>query len=121
MVAAAFAVISNVALKETGQARQDLSEANTRISARVEELQVLQSRFLADRANQASGDGDAATAMLLALEALPDTRSGKQRPRVAEAEAALFKAYRALRESVVLKDHTGPLRSASFAPDGRGC
>ena len=93
--------------------------ANTRISARVEELQVLQSRFLADRASQASGDGDAATAMLLALEALPDTRSGKQRPPVAEAEAALFKAYRALRESIVLKGHTGPLWSASFAPDGK--
>ena len=119
IVAAAFAIISNVALKETGQARQELSEANIRISARVEELQVLQSRFLADRANQASGDGDAATAMLLALEALPDTRSGKQRPAVAEAEAALFKAYRALRELVVLKDHTGPLWSASFAPDGK--
>ena len=31
-----------------------------------------------------------------------------------QAEAALLKAYHALRESVVLKEHTGPLWSASL-------
>ena len=86
---------------------------------RVEELQVLQSRFLADRANQGErrrrcDDGDAACARSIAGHA-----SNKQRPPVAEAEAALFKAYPRSRESVVLKEHTGPLWSASFAPDGK--
>jgi hypothetical protein len=84
------------------------NEANHTIGAKVAELQVLQSRFLADRANQSTGDGDAATGMLLALEALPDTQSSKPRPLVSAAEAALFKAHRELRESVVLKEHTGP-------------
>jgi hypothetical protein len=112
IVAAWEALTASDALQERGRALQALF-------TKVDELQTLQSRFLADRANQSTNDGDAATAMLLALEALPNTRSNKQRPSVPEAEAALFKAYQALRESVVLKEHTGPLWSASFAPDGR--
>jgi WD40 repeat protein len=94
-------------------------DARNALLEEVNELQVMQSRFLADRANQSSGDGDATTAMLLALEALPDTQSNNQRPPVPEAEAALFRAHHALRESVVLKEHTGPLWSACFSPDGR--
>jgi WD40 repeat protein len=92
-------------------------QANISSRDKLERLQITQSRFLADRANQSTGDGDAATAMLLALEALPDRQS--DRPRVSRAEAALFKAYHALRESIVLKEHTGALSGASFAPDGR--
>jgi WD40 repeat protein len=94
------------------------TEANNNNRAKVRELQVMQSRFLADRANQSTGDGDAATGMLLALEALPDGQSSKQRPLVPQAEAALFKAYHALREAINLKEHKDPLWSASFAPDG---
>src|SRR6266567_3080347 len=82
-------------------------------------LQFLQSRFLADFANQRTRDGDAGTAMLLALEALPDIRSGRERPLAHEAEVALFKAYQSLQESVVLKGHKGVVRSATFTPDGR--
>ena len=117
--AASAAFIANIALKQSGRAHQALLEANDEMRAKVDELQVMQSRFLADRANQDTRDGDAATAMLLALEALPDTQSNKQRPPVPQAEAALFRPYHALRESVVLKEHTGPLWSASFAPDGK--
>lgn len=117
--AASAAFIANGALTQSGQARQALLKANDELWAKIGELQVMQSRFLADRANQAIADGDAATAILLALEALPDTQSNKQRPFVPEAEEVLFKAYHALREVVVLKDHAGPLRSASFTPDGK--
>jgi WD40 repeat protein len=91
--------------------------ANMSSRAELAQLQITQSRFLADRANQSTGDGDAATATLLALDALPDRQS--DRPRVSQAEAALFKAYHALRESIVLKEHMGALSGASFAPDGR--
>jgi WD40 repeat protein len=114
-----FAIAAASAAFFAYNARNALLESYVEMRAKVNELQVMQSRFLADRANQGSGDGDAATAMLLALEALPDTQSNKQRPPVPEAEAALFKAYHALRESVVLKEHTGPLWSACFAPDGK--
>ncbi|MBR1279005.1 TIR domain-containing protein [Bradyrhizobium sp. AUGA SZCCT0283] len=117
--AASAAFVANSALKQSGQARQALLKANDEMRVKIGELQVMQSRLLADRANQATGDGDAATAMLLALEALPDTQSNKQRPPVPEADEALFKAYHALRETVVLKEHAGPLWSARFTPDGR--
>jgi WD40 repeat protein len=82
-------------------------------------LLISQSRFLVDRANQGNQAGDAGTAMLLALQALPDTRSGVERPFVHAAEAALFAAYQDLKERIVLKGHEGLLFSASFAPDGR--
>jgi WD40 repeat protein len=108
-----------LALRQRDLSHQALLETNDKMRAKVDELQVMQSRLLADRANQSTADGDAATAMLLALEALPDRNSDKERPFVPEAEAALFKAYQVLRESVVLKEHSGPLWSASFAPDGR--
>jgi WD40 repeat protein len=83
------------------------------------DLLVSQSRFLVDRANQENQAGDAGTAMLLALQALPDMRSGVERPFVHAAEAALFAAYQDLKERIVLNGHKGLLWSASFAPDGR--
>src|SRR5262245_27397044 len=84
-----------------------------------DQLLVSQSRFLVDRANQGNQAGDAGTAMLLALQALPDTRGGVERPMVHEAQAALFAAYQDLKERIVIKGHEGLLWSASFAPDGR--
>jgi WD40 repeat protein len=80
---------------------------------------LVQSRFLANRANQSISDGDAGTAMLLAIEALPDIRNGIERPLAQEPEIALSRAYQKLRESIVLKGHEGVLWSATFAPDGR--
>ena len=80
---------------------------------------LLQSRFLANLANQRMPQGDVGTAMLLALQALPDVRSGMERPLVHEAEAALFKAYQELREWIVLQGHKNSMWSASFSPDGR--
>jgi hypothetical protein len=55
-------------------------------------LLLLRSRFLADLANQRTRAGDAGTAMLLAIEALPDIRSSTERPLAHEAETALFGA-----------------------------
>jgi WD40 repeat protein len=118
---AKYAAIATLVVLTIGTTSAAIVANNARQEARakVEALQITQSRSLADRANQSTGDGDAATAMLLALEALPDTRSNTPRPVVPQAEAALFKAYHALRESTALRGHTGPLWSASFAPDGR--
>jgi WD40 repeat protein len=116
-----YAAVAALFLFAIGAAWQALiaNRAQHEIRAKLDELQVTQSRSLADRANRSTADGDAATAMLLALEALPDTSSNKQRPPVAPAEAALSRAYRELRESIVLKAHTDHLLGASFSPDGR--
>ena len=87
--------------------------------AQRDQLLLLQSRFLADLANQHTGAGDAGTAMLLALEALTDKPGDAERPLTQEPEIALFRAYQRLQESVVLKGHNGVLWSATFSPDGR--
>jgi hypothetical protein len=59
--------------------------------------QLTQSHFLAEQANQHTQAGDAGTAMLLALEALPDAGDSLERPYAPEAEAALFNAHQNLR------------------------
>ena len=75
-------------------------------------------RFLIDQANQWIKERDAGTAMLLALQAMPDMHSGIKRPLVHEAEATLFNAYQELQERIVL-GHKSSVWSASIAPDGR--
>jgi len=52
------------------------------------QAQVTQSLFLADLSRQ-QRETDSGTAILLALEALPDTASGVTRPYVPEAELQL--------------------------------
>ncbi|MFI4998188.1 MAG: toll/interleukin-1 receptor domain-containing protein, partial [Hyphomicrobiales bacterium] len=61
---------------------------------------LTQSRFLADFAHQNIGQDDG-TAMLLAVEALPDARAGVVRPYAAEAEVALYSARQGLMETTV--------------------
>jgi WD40 repeat protein len=81
---------------------------------------ILQSRFLADLANQYAQKGDTTTAMLLAMEALPGASSRPLRPYVAEAEMALSSLWRSgARNTLVLRGHEGPLTTVSFSPDGK--
>jgi hypothetical protein len=80
---------------------------------------VGQSLFLADLAMQQRNEGDGGTAMLLAVEALPDIGAGVTRPYVPEAEWQLDGAWRALRERTVLIGHTSGLNSAAFSGDGK--
>ncbi len=79
---------------------------------------LTQSRFLADLAKQQTAKGDAATAILLAAEALPDiSANSAPRPYAPEAEFALDEAWRAVRERTVLASQVS-LWSAAFSPDG---
>src|SRR5258705_829169 len=82
------------------------------------QAQITRSLFLADLSRQ-QREADSGTAILLALEALPDTAAGVNRPYVPEAELQLDVAWRALRERLVLKGHTDPVWSAAFSPDGK--
>jgi WD40 repeat protein len=79
------------------------------------QAQVTQSLFLASLSQQ-HRKADPGTAVLLALEALPDTAAGITRPYVREAESQLSGAWRALRERLVLKGHP---TAAAFHPDGK--
>ena len=76
-----------------------------------------ESRALAIFAQQASKRGDQPTAMLLALEALPDPGFGGKRPLSYEAAAALHQAWLRNR-GTALAGHHGEVWSASFSPDG---
>ena len=78
-----------------------------------EKLQIIQSRFLAEKATQLIAEGNSLKAMLLALEA-----TAPNRPYVAEAEAALRKA--------VKKDYDifrtpGTSSTIAISPDGVYC
>lgn len=115
----ALVVLSGALAYRAVRASKQERAARQEATAALDQSLSTQSRFLADLAQQNIRAGDAGAAMLLALEGLPDLRSGKARPVVPEAEAALFKAYRELREALLLQGHEGPLWSASFAPDGR--
>ena len=58
------------------------------------------------------------TESLLALEALPKAMAQPERPRVPEAEAALYRAVLNHRETWVAQGHEARVRSAAFSPDG---
>lgn len=81
---------------------------------------VIQSRFLADMANQQRARGDVATAIALALEALPDAAVARERPYVPEAEASLYESLLDLAEISVLA-HNVTLGGMSWTgPSGAG-
>jgi len=87
------------------------------------EAMVTQSLFWADQAGDHLERGDALTAMLLAIEALPDSAHPRplvrNRPYVPEAEAALDAAWRAASPRVALAASQARVLSAMFSPDGR--
>jgi len=82
--------------------RQEAVRNEAEARAARDRALVAQSRFLADVSRQKTHDGDAGTAMLLAIEALPDVAADRRRPHVADAEAALYAAVHSLREALVL-------------------
>ena len=122
MAAAAVFALTTIAASIFGVlAYQAERTANSeRVKAEDQRNQALrtQSRFLADLAGQQREKGDAATAMLLSLEALPDRAAAVSRPSVPEAEFQLDEAYRGLRERRILL-HDSDVWSAVFGPDGK--
>jgi WD40 repeat protein len=80
---------------------------------------LAQSRFLAAAAETSTRAGDPASAIALALEALPDDKGELRRPFAPEAEAALFNARRELRQTAIITGINGDVESASFSPDGK--
>lgn len=75
----------------------------------------VQSRFIAEKANDLLEDGDSYTARLLALNALPDNLESPNRPYVPEAEAALRKAIVGTDAIILPQD----IKLAKVAPNGQ--
>jgi hypothetical protein len=74
-------------------AEKRVAAERDRADTKLAEAQTTQSRFLADLARQRRTTGDAGTALLLALEGLPDDTAGIARPYVPEAELQLDQAW----------------------------
>jgi WD40 repeat protein/tetratricopeptide (TPR) repeat protein len=79
---------------------------------------VTQSRFLADLSRQLAGAGDLASALLVAVEGLPDAKSAVARPLVPEAQDALYQSGTTLREVAVLSAPGAKIVSYSLSDDG---
>jgi len=110
LVAGGFAFFAN---KERDQAQVQESRANEQRNRAL----LQESRALAIFSQQASEAGDQPTAMLLALEALPEPGFGGKRPLSNEAATALHQAWLRNRETA-LAGHRGAVWSASFSGDG---
>lgn len=97
-------------------------QANTEARKRAQEALFSQSQFLAGAANLQAELGDVTTAMLLALEALPDDNSEnteqRQRPSSAEPMIALDGAVRKFRERAVLHGHENNVTVIQISADG---
>jgi hypothetical protein len=105
----------NAANKATQEAQANADQAK----ANLRDAQIAQSHFLADLAGRKrTAEGDAGTAALLALEALPDGATATARPYVADAELQLDGAWRELRDRRIL-GYAGMVLSAAFSPDGK--
>ena len=101
---------------ETERVRQ-LEEALEEAKKQRDRALLQESRALAIFARQASDAGDHPTAMLIALEALPDPGFGGSRPVSSEAAAVLHQAWLRSRETT-LAGHQGDVNFASFSPNG---
>jgi WD40 repeat protein len=93
------------------------SRERDRADTELKRAQITQSLYLAELARRQREEGDAASAILLALAALPDAAIA--RPYVPEAELQLDGAWRSLRELIVLASHEGTVSGAAFSPDGK--
>ena len=116
---AAVAVFAGVQYYNAEAAKQQADQQRRDAQKNLAAAQVTQSRFLADLADQAVRSGDTGSAMLLAIEALPDARSGNTRPHVPEAGVVLFGGWQDLQELSVLTGHENQVWRAAFSPDGR--
>ena len=89
-----------------------------RLISEKRRLQRLESRYLTEKAADVLDKGDAATACLLALRALPANLSDPEdRPYVPEAEAILRKA--AASRDNILHGHKAGVASIAPGPDGK--
>lgn len=82
-----------------------------------DKLLIAQSRFLAEKSISLIDEGDAYTARLLALEALPRNISNPDRPYVVDAEIALRKACS--NECRLFNGHGGSITYLAISPDGK--
>ena len=97
---------------------EELKRNNEQLRRQKEDAQRTQSLYLAHRAREEREKGDAVTAILLALRALPTQLDPHDRPAISQAWTELFAGLRAQQERLICRGHERPVQSASFSPDG---
>ncbi|WP_376967586.1 hypothetical protein ABNQ39_35980 (plasmid) [Azospirillum sp. A26] len=117
-----------LALDQTKRSEEEASRADeqakhaqqqTKLAQeKTEAAQRQESRALAILAQQESAKGDQGTAMLLALEALPEPAFGGNRPVSPEAAAALHQALMRNKETALI-GHQAGVSVVAFSPNGR--
>jgi WD40 repeat protein len=117
LVMAALTIVALWQWKEAEQQHQRAEQNLVQAERQRNQALVTQTRFLADLAMQKIALGDGTTAALLALEGLPDTSAGIQRPLISASEKALYAASRVLSEKVDVKFHRSPIPSMAISPD----
>ncbi len=95
---------------------KEKAEEERKIREQRDKLLIMQSRFLAEKANDLVDKGDSYTARLLALEALPKDLENPDRPYVSEAEAALIESTK--QDNAILY-HEGEVEVAFWAKDDK--
>lgn len=105
-------------LKEERAAEQTREETDARVRNERDRAMRMQSLFLAAESRAALNAGDSGTALLLALEALPDSDLGIDRPATEAARLALRNALNRHNEVAVLIGHLGSVRCARFDQTG---
>jgi WD40 repeat protein len=110
--------------RSIAEAQRQIALTNEKEATRQrDEALLTQSRYLSDAARQATEqEHDPGTGVLLALEALPDSKSNddvaKSRPYWAPAEVSLERARRLLQEQAILAGHNSAVTSVAVSSDG---
>lgn len=105
-------------LSETREQERAREEAEEKLRMERDRALTMQSLFLAAESRTALRSGDSGTALLLALEALPNPTTLTVRPVVEEARIALRTAMKQHNEVAVLLGHEAGVRCARFDSSG---
>jgi len=111
--------IAEQATRTAKTERNNAEKATQEANAQRDRALAQVSRALAILAQEASNAGDQPTAILLALEALPDPGFGRERPPSSDAAAALHQAWLRNRETALAGDQ-GSLRLVQPRRNARG-
>jgi len=117
VVALIFGVFAIYYFGQANKASTIAAANETKAREYLGRAQITESRSLVKTAEQTSGDQS--REILLALEALPDSREGIDRPFVFGAHKILAKGVDNLTELAVIGGHIGPVMAVAVMPDAR--
>jgi|GEM_PF-252868 len=109
---------------EVSQKAEEINQKNIQIKEQINQIQISQSRYLADISNKYYESGDRYRAILAAQAALPKNLDNPDRPYVQEAEYALSRALGIYEvddcyDGDIVLEHNLPVFFLKTSPDGK--